>query len=582
MVASRDDAVLWLVVLLLLAGCAAPVVQADPATRVPTATFTLSPTATATPTPVPTATATPTPIPTISIPILTRTATPTSVPADDVAPFWSFDALPDPVIPRPFGVEIHFARAGAFELDRLAAGGFRWVRMDLFWHAVEIEPGRYDFRAYDALVASMAKRGIRIVFILDYGNPMYDSNLPPTSAEGRAAFARFAATAAQHYRGEGIVWEIWNEPNLNHFWLPEANVEHYGQLALETVAAIRRVDPTALIVAPATSGFDPPYWAALGEMGLFNKLDAVTVHAYGIESPELAGPFFVDLAALLHRYSPAWTIPILSGEWGYASVVDGLSEGQQAQYLARQWLVNLAYDVNLSIWYDWRDDGVDRTELEQNFGTVHHDFSVKPAYRAARTLLTTLDGYRFLRRIPLESPDDYLLLFQKASQVALALWTTGEAHVVILPISTDDVKVVEMLGEVGVVESQGGGLVVEVDRSPRYLMFRADQAASWLGGWRPYDSVQCLRPDDGGGVRVVFDAVPGPLFGELQVRVGDVVRGSALVSVKPMEEEHVRVPVDITGLHGSVPAELAFIPADEAMLALQKAVIWLCIGDAVE
>ena len=231
---------LYVIVLLvlLLAGCAAPVVQADPATRVPTATFTVttSPTVTPSPTPVPTATATPTPIPTISIPILTRTATPTSVPADDVAPFWLLDALPDPVIPQPFGVEIHFARAGAFELDRLAAGGFRWVRMDLFWHAVEIEPGRYDFRAYDALVASMAKRGIRIVFILDYGNPMYDSNLPPTSAEGRAAFARFAATAAQHYRGEGIVWEIWNEPNLNHFWLPEANVEHYGQLALETVA----------------------------------------------------------------------------------------------------------------------------------------------------------------------------------------------------------------------------------------------------------------------------------------------------------------------------------------------------------
>jgi hypothetical protein len=576
---SRPYVIILLV--LLLAGCAAPVVQADPAASTPTATVALTPTVTVTPTstPVPTLTSTPTPIPTISIPILTRTITPTVAPTLEAAPLPPLDELPDGVIPYSFGVEIHFTRADAYELDRLAAGGFRWVRMDLFWHAVEIEPGRYDFSAYDALVASMARRGIRIVFILDYGNPMYDNGFPPTSAEGRAAFARFAATAVRHYRGKGIVWEIWNEPNLNHFWVPEANAAHYGQLALETVAAIRRVDPTALIVAPATSGFDPPYWTALGEMGLFDRLDAVTVHPYGIETPEGVGPFYVQLTGLLHRFSPAWKIPILSGEWGYASVVDGLSEGQQAQYLARQWLVNLAYDVNLSIWYDWRDDGMDRTDLEQNFGTVHHDFSPKPTYRAARALLTTLDGYRFMRRIPLETSDDYLLLFQKELRVAMAIWTTGEAHTVILPISVDDVKVVEMLGDVDVLPSEGGGLAVPISQSPRYLMFRADQAASWLGGWRPYDSVQCFQPDDDGGVRVVFNDVPGPLFGELQVRVGDAVRGSALVSVKPMEEEHVRVPVNLAGLRGGVPAELAFIPADEVMLALQKAAIWLCVGD---
>ena len=578
----------WLMVCVLFAGCAAPTVQADHATTavlaetttvvVPTAL----PTVTNTPTPtlVPTVTTTPTPIPTISIPILTRTVTPTVAISDGGDPLPPLDELPDRVIPHPFGVEIHFTQADTYELDRLATAGFRWVRMDLFWHAVEIEPGRYDFRAYDALVASMAKRGIRIVFILDYGNPMYDNNFPPTSAQGRAAFARFAATAAQHYRGQDVIWDIWNEPNLDHFWIPEANATQYGQLALETIDAIRRVDPTALIVAPALSGFDPPYLRALGEMGLFNRLDGVTVHPYGIETPEEVGAFYVDLARLLHRFSPSWQIPVLSGEWGYSSVEGGLSEGQQAQFLARQWLVNLAYDVNLSIWYDWRDDGVDPTALEQNFGTLHHDLSLKPTYLAAQTLLTTLDGYRFLRRIPLENPSDYLLLFQKDSQVAMALWTTGEARTLILPISVDDVRAVDMLGDEGVVESQGGGLVIEIGQAPRYLMFRADQAAWRLGGWWPYNSVQCFDPDAENGVRVVFSESPGPLFGVLQVRVGDEVRGSTQVSVKPMVEEHVRVPVDLAGLRGSVPAELTFIPVDEATLPLQKAAIWLCVGDA--
>ncbi len=571
-----------LMVLGLLCGCAAPVAQADLMTPVPpTPTLTASPTATITPSPTiaPTATSTPTPIPTISIPLLTRTLTPTVVPEVELTPLPVWE-LPERVIPEPFGVNIHFTHALPGELNLIAAGGFRWVRMDLFWNTVEQVQGRYEFWEYDALVAAMTQRGIRIIFILDYGNPLYDHGFAPHSTEARAAFARFAAAAARRYRGKGIVWEIWNEPNLDYFWPPEADVARYGALLLEAAAAIRRADPTAFIVAPGTSGYDWPFWTALGEMGVFKKLDAVTVHSYGLEIPEHVGLYYVQLAALLHRYSPAWKLPVLSGEWGYSSVERGISEGQQAQYLARQWLINLAYDVNLSIWYDWRDDGVDRADIEQNFGTVHHDLSPKPAYRAAQTLLKTLDGYRFMRRIPLENSDDYLLFFQKESQVAMALWTTGEAHTLILPISVDDVKTVALTGEIGVIPSQGGGLAVDIDQSPRYLLFRANQAASLLGGWRPYESIQLLQADGESSVRVIFDSAPVSLFGEVQVRVQGDVRGTAPVVTRPMEEQQVHIPVDVSGLKGNIPAEVVFIPPDGTMLPLQSAAIWLLIGES--
>jgi len=573
-----------LLLLGLLLGCAAPVAQADPNlplpstamyTPSPTVTFTATPTATPSPTPTPTNT--PTPIPTISIPLLTRTLMPTDTPTPDRTPLPLWE-LPERVIPEPFGVNIHFTQALPGELSLLAGGGFRWVRMDLLWNTVEQTPGHYDFREYDALVTSMAQRGIRILFILDYGNPLYDYGFPPHSPEGRTAFARFAAAAARHYRGKGIIWEIWNEPNLNHFWPPQADVERYGALLLETADAIRRADPTAFIVAPATSGYDWPFWTALGKMGAFEKLDAVTVHSYGLEIPEQVGPLYIQLAAFLRRYSPAWKLPVLSSEWGYTSVRGGISEEQQAQYLVRQWLVNLAHDVNLSIWYDWRNDGVDPAEIEQNFGTVDYDLVPKPAYYAARTLLKTLDGYRFMRRIPLERPDDYLLLFQKEMQVALALWTTGEAHTLILPLSVDDVKTVMLTGVVGVTPSQGGGLAVAVDQSPRYLLFREDQSATFLGGWRPVESLQWLPADGGSGVHVIFDHAPISKFGEIQVRVQGTVRGTAAVVTHPMEELHVYVPVDVGGLQDNVPAEVIFIPPDGAMLPLQSAAIWLLIG----
>lgn len=571
-----------LLLLFLLCGCVAPVAQADPMMVGPSTTVTasLTPTvaATLTPTLTPAPTATPTPIPTIVIPILTQTVTPTVASAETtLMPIPN--TLPERVIPEPFGVNIHFTRALPGELSLLAGGGFRWVRMDLFWNTVEQEPGRYAFGEYDALVAAMAQRGICIIFILDYGNPHYDYGFAPHSPEARAAFARFAAAAARRYQGKGVIWEIWNEPNLDHFWAPQADIQRYGTLLLQTIAAIRRADPTAYILAPATSGFDLPFLTALGDMGAFTKLDAVTVHPYGLEIPELAGPHYVALATLLHRYSPAWKIPILSSEWGYSSVRGGISEEQQAQNLTRQWLVNLLYDVNLSIWYDWRNDGVDTTDIEQNFGTVYHDLSPKPAYRAARTLLTTLDGYRFMRRIPLDSADDYLLLFAKDGQAAMALWTISETHTIVLPLAVDDAVLVKMMGERSTLPGGDTGLAVEIDQSPRYVLFGADQAASQLAGWRPYETLQHLRAEEDHSVRVIFEAAPLSTFGEVQVWVEGEVRGTLPVVTRPMEEKQMRIPLDVTGLTGNVPAEVVFVPPDGVLLPMQSASIWLLLGE---
>jgi hypothetical protein len=518
----------------------------------------------------------PTPLPTIVIPMLSMALTETVALTSTPAPTPAVWDLPERVVPEPFGVEIHFTRASQNELDFLAAGGFRWVRMDMFWHTIETVPGRYDFSAYDVLVREMTRRGIRIVFILDYGNLLYDHGFPPTSPGGRAAFARFAAAAARRYRGKGILWEIWNEPNLDHFWTPEANAHDYGTLALQTIGAIRRADPTALVVAPALAGYEVAFWQTLGEMGLFSKVDALTVHSYGVQTPEaLTGPL-LDLRALIRRHSPHWTPPILSGEWGFASTAGGYTEGQQAQFLARQWLVNLLHDMDLSIWYDWRDDGLDPHDPEHNFGTVRNDYTVKPAYRAARTLTTHLAGYRFLRRVPLAREDDYLLLFHSAGRTALATWTTGEAHTVILPISVTEVAGVGMTGDTHTIESEGQGLAVAITESPRYLLFRADQAPAALGSWRPKDTIHDVPMGAEATIPVVMTPGEGmPLYGDLEVWIDGTLRGRTEVHARPLEETLVRVPVDLAGVTGATAAEVRWMVEGQPMAELQRAAIWV-------
>ncbi len=44
-------------------------------------------------------------------------------------------SLPSDIVPDGLGVNIHFTDAQPGELDMLAQGGFRWIRMDFGWAA---------------------------------------------------------------------------------------------------------------------------------------------------------------------------------------------------------------------------------------------------------------------------------------------------------------------------------------------------------------------------------------------------------------------------------------------------------------
>ena len=113
--------------------------------------------------------------------------------------------LPSGVVPDGWGVNIHFTKPKAGEVEAIRAAGFRWVRMDLLWHVVETRRGVYDFREYDTLMGHLQRVGLRPMFILCYGNDLYQKGAPTTPA-ARRAFARFAGAAVARYTGGGVVW----------------------------------------------------------------------------------------------------------------------------------------------------------------------------------------------------------------------------------------------------------------------------------------------------------------------------------------------------------------------------------------
>jgi hypothetical protein len=388
-------------------------------------------------------------------------------------------SLPPPGTIDGLGVNIHFTNPRPGEMEMLAAGGFRWIRMDFFWWNTELQRGQYDFSAYDRLVDALDANGLRALFILDYTNHLYDNGLAPHTNEGRQAFAQWAASAVSHFQGRGILWELWNEPNLAQFWTPAPNVQDYILLGRAVGDALRAVAPGEAFIGPATSGIPLAFLEACFQGGLLEYFDAVSVHPYRSVGPETAAPDYTRLRSLIDQYTPKGKIiPILSGEWGYTSRTIG--EAQQGKLLPRQWLTNLANNISLSIWYDWHDDGPDPNDPEHHYGTVRFPYDPdsnpvyepKPAYFAAATFTTLLLGNTYAGRLELARDDDYALAFSDGESTRFAAWTASPApHDETLPLPPGLYALVSHIGEdLGAVAVGESGLTLTLTDALVYLL----------------------------------------------------------------------------------------------------------------
>jgi hypothetical protein len=396
--------------------------------------------------------------------------------------------FPPLTIPQGVGVNIHFTRGHEDHLDLIAAAGIKVVRMDFHWAGIERAKGQYNFDDYDELTGNLLKRGIVPLYILDYSNPLYEESSvnkrgqkrvnAPSSEASYQAFAAWAKASVARYKNKGIIWEIWNEPNI-FFWHPEPNVDSYIKLAQATCQAIRAADPEARIVAPGTSQIPMDFLEKVFASGLLADLDGVTVHPYRhARAPETVEPEYRKLRELIDRYAPEGKkgMPILSGEWGYTTADEnnGSSLEEQAQFLVRQQLTNVLWNVPVSIWYDWINDGPDPKEHEHNFGIVQRDLTPKPAYTALKVMTTLLNGYRVDQRVDTGDGRDFVLVMKKdGAATKLVAWTIEDDRTVTIdaPLGEGALHVIGLLGEAssGSVTRAGGKLTVKLSKSPIYI-----------------------------------------------------------------------------------------------------------------
>ena len=179
-------------------------------------------------------------------------------------------------------------------------------------------------------------RGIQLTFIMDYGNTLYGTD--PTTTTWLNGFTNYAKAATTHYKGDGNIWEIWNEPNGSLWQSGSSNPTQYMNLVKQVVPAIRMADPNSTILGPAitstsTYQVDTTFLTTCFQQGLLNYVDAVSIHPYKSGAPEGVTNDYATVRSLMATYGK--TLPICSSEWGYPAIDGYITHQKQGYYLAR-------------------------------------------------------------------------------------------------------------------------------------------------------------------------------------------------------------------------------------------------------
>jgi endo-1,4-beta-mannosidase len=142
--------------------------------------------------------------------------------------------------------------------------GVKWIRYFIHWGEIEPSPGHYNWTGLDQMVDSAKRHGLRILVTLRASNRWAGRNVPKAQrASFRVAiahsnvatppkdwkeFSRFIKKLALRYKGQGICWQIENEPNLHdiYWW---GTKEEYVHLLKAAYTAIHENDPDAIVLA---------------------------------------------------------------------------------------------------------------------------------------------------------------------------------------------------------------------------------------------------------------------------------------------------------------------------------------------
>ncbi len=320
---------------------------------------------------------------------------------------------PPALLPRPERVELNsvtgLCHAGYTATDEEHAGlrrlGARLVRIPFYWGQLQPEPGRWDFSGIDDFLDAAHRNGTGVVAVLGF-----DNNAVEQSGDGaqRGAyvapqdyplFLEYVRRTVARYRGRVGAWEIWNEPDLPHFYT--GTMDEFYELARQTASTIRDTDPDTPIIGTAMSSlfglYSAPGIEGLHASGALELIDHPAMHTY-VSSPRAYYQEFLRVrnAAAKHGHPGAiWITEV--------GVPDGgvypwrAARGRAPEHVLKAYAIATAMGIQTVLWHCHRDAEPERMrafprDSEHFFGLLTHDFEWKPAAHAYHLVAEHCNG----------------------------------------------------------------------------------------------------------------------------------------------------------------------------------------------
>lgn len=158
-------------------------------------------------------------------------------------------------------------------LDRLASTGADTVQTAGPWdHLEPYSDDSYDWAFMDQFIAAAEARGLKVRMQVmatpDWVHPQLANTepnqlnrvfTPPRGEQELARYEDFFHDLVKRYGTRVASYEVWNEPNLDYFFQPKANVAEYAAMLRRAYLGAKRANPNVTIVGGALSQNDLGY-----------------------------------------------------------------------------------------------------------------------------------------------------------------------------------------------------------------------------------------------------------------------------------------------------------------------------------
>ena len=351
--------------------------------------------------------------------------------------------------------------------------GFSWVRERLVWEDLEPEEKRFRWGALDVVIGALAQQGINVAESSE-SVPSWTrvDGEPEAAPDDLRHVYRFAQALFQRFGGRVRAWEMWNEPDISHFFQHPASEISALQKAVYLGfrhAALQRRAETPIVLGPSLAQRPAAFANHLLAEGTGHYLDVWHYHLYS--DPSGYRGRADEHRELLERYgvaSPLWVTEAGVRLKGPDGILTAEERARQAAFIGRSYAQALNAGIERPFWFIFPD----YREKETGFGLF------EPEQRAAFPGVAALSAATYalgrgdpLGRLITADPATSAFAFDRGDgTAAVVVWRDATASAESrLPLDWQDV--LEIRTHLGTPLTAGQGpLQLRVGRAPLFLI----------------------------------------------------------------------------------------------------------------